>query len=116
MNFVGHKKVAADPLWLVVLSFEVDQSIASAGRKYKQALRLARATARSRYRWIAPMATVRIAREIGALATILDSADLNQAALQYRNSSFQLFRMAAAVATENKDINSLFQIVTGALM
>lgn len=112
MNWVAHKKIGIDPLWLAALSFGLNENLAAAGRKYKQALRLAGITARSPQRGVAPMAIVKVAGQIPVLAQLLEHAGLNEAAQQYRRSAFQLLRMAAAIATENRDIDSLFQVVT----
>jgi hypothetical protein len=68
MNWKTQKENRADPLWLAALSFALDRNLAAAGRKYKQALRLARITATSRYRAVAPMAITDVAQQIPILA------------------------------------------------
>ena len=115
MNWAAYKTAGTDPLWLAALSVGLDQNLTVAGRKYKQALRLAGITARSPDRRVAPTAIVKVAQQIPTLAGLLDHADLREVAQQYRESAFQLFRLAAAIATECRDMDELFQVVTGVL-
>jgi hypothetical protein len=116
MNWKAHRELGEDPLWVAILSHKLDVSIAAAGRKYKQALRLAGITARSPFRWIAPLAIIKVAKEITVLAGLLESADFDTAGQQFRNSAFQIFRMAAEIAIETKNIDAIFEVAIGVLV
>jgi hypothetical protein len=105
-----------DPLWLTVLSFRLHEDLRAAGRKYRQALRIARATAKSRYRWIAPRPLIETAKQVTVLASILGHTEFTVAAREYRDAAFQLFKFAAAIATENENMDELFDAVTLGLL
>jgi hypothetical protein len=87
------------------------QSLLVAHRKYRQSLRLAQATAKSRFRWITPRPLADIAVPIGMLASHLDSCEFKEAGRQYRKSAFELLKFAAAIATENRSMDELFNAV-----
>ncbi|HLG95251.1 MAG TPA: DUF4365 domain-containing protein [Bryobacteraceae bacterium] len=116
MIWKGHQRRGDDPLWLTVLSFQVNESLLAAHRKYRQSLRLARAIARSQYRWVISRPIVDIGIEVTRLAKLLENADFRQAAAEYRKSAFQMLKFAAAIATENKSMDELFHAVTTARM
>jgi len=115
MNWKAHRALGEDPLWVAILSHKLDASVTAAGRKYKQALRLAGITARSPFRWVAPLAIIKVAKEITVLAGLLESADFNTAGQRFRDSAFQIFRMAAEIATETNNIDALFETAIGVL-
>jgi hypothetical protein len=116
MSWRAHSRKGNDPLWLAVLSFQLNESLVAAHRKYKQSLRLAQATARSQYRWVTSRPVVEIAIQITTLAALLGSAGFKDAAREYRASAFRLMKFAAAIATENKNIDDLFHAVLSARM
>jgi hypothetical protein len=116
MIWRGHSIRGDDPLWLAVLSFQLDESLVAAHRKYRQSLRLALAIARSRFRWITPGPIVDIAVQVTTLAVMLDSTGFKDAAREYRASAFQVMKFAAAIATENKNMDELFNVVAHARM
>jgi hypothetical protein len=103
-----------DPLWVAVLSFRLQQSLLAAHRKYKQSLRLAEATAKSQFRWVTARPIANIAMAIGTLAGLLDSCGFKEAGLQYHQSAFGLLKFSAAIATENKSMDELFNAVMNA--
>ncbi len=111
MAWRAHVKRGDDPVWVAVLSFKVQQSILATHKKYNQALRLAQATAKSRYRWITARPVAEIAMAIGTLARVLESCDFKEAAEQYHQSAFELLKFSAAIATENKSMDELFNAV-----
>ena len=111
MNWHAHKVRGDDPIWLAVLSFQLQQSLLVAHRKYRQSLRLAQATAKSRFRWITSRPLTDIAIQIGMLASVLDRCDFKEAARQYHQSAFELVKFAAAIATENRSMDDLFNAV-----
>ena len=111
MNWRAHMRRGDDPIWLAVISFQLQQSLLVAHRKYNQSLRLSQATARSRFRWVTSRPILRIAREIGTLALLLDSCGFKEAGLQYRRSAFGLMKFSAAIATENESMDELFDAV-----
>ena len=78
MIWRGHKERGDDPLWLAVLSFQLQESLMAAHKKYRQALRLAQATARSKYRSITSRPLADVAIPIAMLAGLLESADFNE--------------------------------------
>jgi len=103
-----------DPLWVAVLSFQLQQSLLAAHRKYNQSLRLAQATARSRFRWVTARPIADIAMAIGTLAGLLESCSFKEGGHQYRQSAFALLKLSAAIATENKSMDELFNAVMNA--
>jgi hypothetical protein len=111
MLWRGHVLRRDDPLWLAVLSFQLQQSLLAAHRKYNQSLRLAQATAKSRFRWVTARPIADIAMAIGTLAGMLDSCGFKEAGLQYHQSAFGLLKFSAAIATENKSMDELFSAV-----
>jgi len=116
MSWQGHLRKGDDPLWLAILSFQLDESLVAAHRKYRQSLRLAQAIARSQYRWVTSRPIVEVAVQITTLAAMLGSAGFKDAAEQYRASAFELVKFAAAIATENENMDELFNAVTHARM
>jgi hypothetical protein len=116
MSWRAHLRKADDPLWLAILSYELNQSLVAAHRKYRQSLRLAQATARSRFRGIISRPIVDIAVQITILAGLLERAAFKDAAGEYRASAFQLMKFAAAIATETDNIGELFHAVMSARM
>jgi hypothetical protein len=78
-DMAGHV-LSDDPLGLAVLSFQLQRSLLAAHRKYNQSLRLAQATAKSRFRWVTARPIADIAIAIGTLAGLLDSCGFKDAA------------------------------------
>jgi len=72
MIWQGHKKRGDDPLWLAVLSVRVHESLLAAYRTYRRALRLAQATAKSRYRSVTSRPVAEVAVSIEMLGRVLD--------------------------------------------
>jgi len=107
----GHMMRGDDPLWLAVLSFQLQQSLLAAHRKYNQSLRLAQATVKSRFRWVTSRPIKEIAMAIGTLAGLLDSCGFHDAGRQYQRSAFGLLKFSAAIATENQSMDELFDAV-----
>jgi hypothetical protein len=103
-----------DPLWVAVLSFQLQQSLIAAHGRYIQSLRLVRATAKSQFRWITARPIADIAMAIGTLGRLLDSCGFGEAGLQYHQSAFELLKFSAAIATENKSMDELFSAVMNA--
>jgi hypothetical protein len=97
-----------------VLSFQLQQSLLAAHRKYNQSLRLAQATAKSQFRWVTARPIADIAMAIGTLARLLHTCGFKEAGLQYQQSAFGLFKFSAAIATENKSMDELFNAVMNA--
>jgi hypothetical protein len=116
MIWRGHQKRSDDPLWLAVLSFQLQESLMAAHKQYRQALRLAQATARSKYRWITSRPLVDVAIPIAMLAGLLESCGFNESAVSYRTSAFEILQFSAAVATENRNMDELFNAVMTARM
>ena len=116
MSWKDHLRKGDDPLWLAVLTFELNESLLDANRKYRRSLRLALATANSQYRWIVSRPVADIAIAITSLAGLLENANLPDAAREYRSSAFELFKFAAAIAVENRNIDELFNAVMLARM
>jgi hypothetical protein len=116
MNWIAHRKVRPDPIWLAVLSFELDRNLAAAGKKYKHGLRLV-AMAVSSPRWrVPPAPLVKMATCVRFLAGVLDQAEFKEAGRQYRKSGLELLRLAAAVASQSADLDGQFQVATTALL
>ncbi len=116
MSWKGHLHKGDDPLWFAALTFQLNKGLLDANRKYRQSLRLVRATAGSQYRWIISRPIVEIAIAITTLAGLLESANLPEVAKEYRASAFQLFKFAAAIAIENRNMDELFDAVLYARM
>jgi len=114
MLWRAHKMRGDDPLWLAVLSFQLHESLLVAHRKYSQALRLAQATAKSQYRSVTSRPVAEIAISIGTLAVLLDSCGLNEIALPYHKSAFEIIQFSAAIATENRSMDELYNAVMDA--
>lgn len=111
MSWRAHTLSGNDPIWVAVLSYRLYQSLLSTHRKYNQSLRLARAAAKSRFRWVISRPIVDIAMAIGTLAGVLKSCDFKEVAEQYHQSAFDLLKFSAAIATENKSIDELYNAV-----
>ena len=111
MIWRGHKLSGHDPIWLAVLSFQLQQSLLIAHRKYSQSLRLAQATAKSRFRRITSRPLADIAIQIGTLASLLDRCEFKEAARLYHQSAFELVKFSAATAIENRSMDELFNAV-----
>jgi len=111
MSLRAHRQRGEDLLWIAVLSFQVQQALLVTHRKYKQAIRLAQATAGSRYRKMTPLLFAEIALTVGTFGRVLETCDFAEAGLQYQKTAFDLFKFAAAVATENRSMPELFQAV-----
>jgi hypothetical protein len=115
MSWRAHTRRGHDPVWVAVLSFQLQQSLLATHRKYNQSLRLAQATTKSRFRWVTVRPLTEIAMAIGTLARVLESCDFKEVAKQYHQSAFELLRFSAAIATENKSVNGsldeLFNVV-----
>ena len=116
MIWKGHLRKSDDPLWLAVLTFELTEGLLDANQKYRQSLRLARAIAESRYRWVVPRPVVDIAIEITKLAGLLGNAYFPEAAKEYRASAFRLLKFAAAIAADNRSMDELWHVVMTARM
>ncbi len=108
MNWNGHRKRGTDPLWIAVLSLELQDSLLVAHRCYARAMRLAKATANSRYRMIASRPLAEIATWIGTLARVLESCDLREIALQYDRSAVEIIQFSAAIANEHGAVDDLY--------
>ncbi len=111
MAWKAHVKRGDDPVWIAVLSFRVQQSLLATHKKYNQALRLAQATAKSRWRWVTARPVAEIAMAIGTLARVLESCEFREPAERYQESAFGLLKFSAAIATENKSMDELFNAV-----
>lgn len=116
MSWRGHQRRGDDPLWLAVLSFQLQESLMAAHKKYRQALRLAQATARSRYRSITSRPLADVVVWITTLAGVLESSGFTESAGSYKASAFEIIRLSAAVATENRSMDELFNAVMTARM
>ena len=116
MIWKGHKERGDDPLWLAVLSFQLQESLIAAYKKYRQALRLAQATAKSKYRCITSRPLVDVAISIVMLAGLLETSGFGDIVASYRESAFEIIRFSAAVATENRNMDELFHAVMTARM
>jgi len=114
MLWHGHVQRGDDPMWVAVLSFQLQQGLLAAHRKYNQSLRLAQATARSQFRRVTSRPIADIAIEIAKLAGMLDSCGFREASLQYQQSAFGLLKFSAAIAAENKSMDELFNAVMNA--
>jgi len=114
MNWQAQKKRNLDPLWLMALTFQMEESLAIAHQQYRRALRLAYATTKSRFRGIASQPLVQIAVVIGTLATVMDSCGLKEPAIEYRRSAFELLKFAAAIAEEINSIDHAYSAIVHA--
>ena len=88
----------------------------AAYNKYRQALRLAQATAKSKYRSITSRPLVDVAISIVMLAGLLETSGFGDIVASYRESAFEIIRFSAAVATENRKMDELFHAVMTARM
>jgi len=95
MIWKGHKERGDDPLWLAVLSFQLQESLIAAYKKYRQALRLAQATAKSKYRSITSRPLVDVAISIVMLAGLLETSGFGDIVASYRESAFEIIRFAS---------------------
>jgi hypothetical protein len=111
MAWRAHMLRGDDPIWVAVLSFQLQQSLLATHRKYNQSLRLAQAASKSRFRWVTARPIAEIAMAIGMLARVLESSDFEEAAKQYHQSAFNLLKFSAAIATENRSMDELFNAV-----
>lgn len=111
MIWRGHQKRGDDPLWLAVLSVRVYESLLAAFRAYRRALRLAQATANSRYRSVTSRPIGDVALSIEMLARVLESCELTEIALGYHQSALQLLHFAAAIATEHGSKDDLYTVL-----
>ncbi len=111
MNRYAQEKRNADPLWLMALTFQIEETLAIAHQQYRRALRLAYATTKSRFRGIASQPLVHIATVVGTLATVMDSCGLKVPAVEYRRSAFELLKFATAIAEEINAIDHVFPAV-----
>ena len=109
MSWKGHKARGDDPLWLAVLSFQLQESLMEAYKKYRQALRLAQATARSKYRSVTSRPLTDVAVSVAMLAGLLETSGFEQMVASYRASAFELIRFSAAVATETRSMDEALQ-------
>ena len=116
MIWRGQQQRGDDPLWLAVLSFQLQETLMAAHKKYRQALRLAQATARSKYRWTISRPLVDVAIPIMMLAGLLKSCGFGESAASYRTSAFEILQFSAAIATENRNMDELFNAVMTARM
>ncbi len=116
MNWYAQVRSGKDPIWVAALASKVNNSVLETHKSYRRALRLAGATSKSRYRWITPLPVVDMATEVIKLATSLYSSGFKDAAQYYRSASFDLLKFAAAVATENGNMDELFEVVACARM
>jgi hypothetical protein len=111
MIWKGHKERGDDPVWLAVLSFQLQESLMAAYKKYRQALRLANATARSKYRSVTSRPLAEVAVSIVMLARLLETSGFKEMAAPYRASAFEIIRFSAAVATEAQSMDDLYNAV-----
>jgi Domain of unknown function (DUF4365) len=117
MIWRGHQRRGDDPLWLAVLSFQLQESLMAAHKKYRQALRLAQVAARSKYRSITSRPLVDVAIPIMKLAGLLETCGFKGSAHSYRTSAFEIIQFSAAVATENRNRDELFHaVMTGRII
>jgi len=112
MNWHAQNTAGHDPLWVACLLLNLNDGFATIARKYRRAIRLVKATAASPYRWISPGPVMDIAQAIGVLAIVLEKTEIQQAAQQYRQTGFQLFRFAAEIAMESGNEAGIFKAVT----
>ena len=63
-----------------------------------------------------PTALVRIAREMPHLTVVLDGAGISDLAMEYRQSAFGIFKLAAALAEETGNLDDYVDAVTLALL
>ena len=114
MSWYAHRKRREDPLWIAVLTFQLQQHLLDIHRGYQRVLRLARATAKSQYRWVTVRPITELGTVIGTLAGLLKKCGLPEAGAAYRQAAFALFKFAAAVAEENQSIDELHKVVMDA--
>ncbi len=107
----AHDRRGEDPLWTAVLWFKVQQRLAAVHRCFNRALRLARATAKSPYRWVSSRPVAEIALSIGTLGKVLKAGGFEKESLVYDQSAFDLIRFSAAIAFENQSIDELYNAV-----
>jgi len=116
MNWYAHTRRGRDPIWVAVLASKVNDSLLETQKRYRRALRIGGAASKSRYRWVIPLPVIEIATEVIKLATSLESTGFKDAARYYDSASLELLRFAAAVATENGNIDELLKAVVTARM
>jgi hypothetical protein len=116
MSWYAHSRSGRDPIWVAVLASKVNESLLETHKRYRRALRIAGATSKSRYRWITPLPVIEIATEVTKLATSLESTGFTDAARYYDSASLDLLKFAAAIATENGNIDELFKAAVSARM
>lgn len=116
MSWYAHSQRGDDPLWVAVLSVQLGESLLTAHRKHRDAVRLANAIARSPFRWVTARPVVDIAVQITTLAGLLDSTGFAEPAGDYRASALQLFKFGTAIATENQNMDELYNALANARM
>jgi hypothetical protein len=115
MSWTGHRTSGRDPLWMAVLTSRLNENFVSLRRKYNQCLRLVRIAARSPRRLVMGASIVKLVRQIPTVLAIFTSSGFLELAEQYRQSAYQLLRMAAALATESNDDDDMLSVTMLAL-
>jgi hypothetical protein len=116
MHWHAQTRSGKDPIWAAVLTSKVNESLLETHERYRRALRIAGAASKSRYRWVTPVPVIEIATEVVKLAASLESTGFKDAARYYNAATLELLRFAAAVATENGNMDELFKVVATARM
>src|SRR5882724_4419595 len=106
MNWKIHTE-DGDPVWKLQLSFQRAQTWRQIALKYNQCVRLARYAVNSRYRWALPDAILRIVRAMALFIHRLDQEGFKAEAKQYSLSALQLCKLAAWIAVDNEDSESI---------
>lgn len=86
------------------------------GVQLHQCLRLARYAVNSVHRWALPGALMRIVKALAVLSVHVRLEGMREAADSYAESAFQVCRLAAWFAEENRDEPALFSVAAGALL
>jgi hypothetical protein len=105
-----------DQLWKAQLVIELSMSYRRVVQKYNQCIRLVQYGVNSEHRWILSPALVRIVHAVGPFILRLTWRDMNEVADRFSASAFQLCRLAAGIADDNRDWDAGCFAITAALL
>ena len=98
MNWQTHEGTG-DIWWRIQLGFERAALRRHITAKYNQCVRLVRYAANSKYRWVLPLALLRIVEATAVFIGSLRLEKMDQAAQGYSESTLQICRLVAWIAT-----------------
>ncbi len=111
MNWRNHRNRGDDQVWTAVLWNKALERFMVVNRKYRQAIRLASATAKSQYRGMTARPLADLAIWVLTVARTIQALGLDAVAKQYESNSFQLIEFAAEIATEASSDEDLHHVL-----